>query len=62
MNPLMYDFPSIRANEIKVAESGISNRSQVEEVERLGANAILVGETLVTAINPESKIKELLNR
>ena len=55
-------FPHLPANVIKVAESGISNRSQVEEVERLGANAILVGETLVTAINPEIKIKELLNR
>lgn len=55
-------FPYLPANVIKVAESGISTRAQVEEVEKLGANAILVGETLVKSTNPESKIKELLNR
>jgi len=55
-------FPHLPANVIKVAESGISTREQVAAVEKLGANAILVGETLVKSLNPESKIKELLNR
>ena len=55
-------FPHLPTNVIKVAESGISTRSDVEEVEKLGANAILVGETLVKSTDPESKIKELLNR
>ncbi len=55
-------FPHLPANVIKVAESGISTREQVAAVERLGANAILVGETLVKSLNPESAIKELLNR
>ena len=55
-------FPHLSENVIKVAESGISTRDQVAAVERLGANAILVGETLVKSLNPESAIKELLNR
>ena len=55
-------FPHLPSNVIKVAESGISTRAQVAEVEQLGANAILVGETLVKSANPASKIKELLNR
>jgi indole-3-glycerol phosphate synthase len=55
-------FPHLPTNVIKVAESGISTRAQVAEVEQLGANAILVGETLVKSADPASKIKELLNR
>jgi indole-3-glycerol phosphate synthase len=55
-------FPHLPANVIKVAESGISTREQVAAVEKLGANAILVGETLVKSLNPERTIKELLNR
>jgi indole-3-glycerol phosphate synthase len=55
-------FPHLPSNVIKMAESGISTRAQVEAVENLGANAILVGETLVKAADPASKIKELLNR
>ena len=55
-------FPYLPSDAIKVAESGISTRAQVEEVENLGAKAILVGETLVKSANPASLIKELLNR
>jgi indole-3-glycerol phosphate synthase len=55
-------LPHLPANLIKVAESGISTREQVALVEKLGATAILVGETLVKSGNPENKIKELLNR
>jgi indole-3-glycerol phosphate synthase len=55
-------FPHLPANVIKVAESGISTREQVAAVEKLGANAILVGETLVKSLNPERTIKELLKR
>ena len=54
--------PNLPENVIKVAESGISTREQVAAVEKLGANAILVGETLVKSDNPERTIKELLNR
>ena len=47
---------------IKVAESGISERSEVETVEELGAHAILVGETLVRAGDPRAAISRLLGR
>lgn len=53
-------LPLIPAGIIKVAESGISQRSEVESVESLGANAILVGETLVRAGDPRAAISTLL--
>ena len=53
-------LPLIPAGIIKVAESGISQRSEVESVESLGANAILVGETLVRAGDPSAAISTLL--
>lgn len=55
-------FPHLPKNVIKVAESGIATRAQVEFVESLGADAILVGESLVKSGDPEQSIKELLNR
>jgi len=45
-----------------VAESGISTREHVLEVEAAGANAVLVGEALVTAADPGAKAAELLGR
>ena len=55
-------LPELPKDLIKVAESGISTRKQVALVERLGANAVLIGESLVKAGNPVHTIKELLNR
>jgi len=55
-------FPHLPKDVIKVAESGIATRAQVEFVESLGADAILVGETLVKSGDPKQSIKELLNR
>ena len=55
-------LPKLPASVLKVAESGISTRDQVAKIESLGANAILVGETLVRAGNPVHTIKQLLNR
>lgn len=55
-------LPRLPENVLKVAESGISTRNEVEKIESLGADAILVGETLVKAGNPVHTIKELLNR
>lgn len=55
-------LPQLPDSVIKVAESGISQRSQVEFVQSLGANAVLIGETLVKAGNPIHTIKDLLNR
>jgi indole-3-glycerol phosphate synthase len=55
-------FPHLPKDVIKVAESGITTRAQVEFVESLGADAILVGESLVKSGDPKQSIKELLNR
>lgn len=55
-------LPQLPKDLIKVAESGISRRDQIELVEKLGANAVLIGESLVKAGNPVHTIKELLNR
>ena len=40
-------LPRIDSSVIAVAESGISSRKESLRLEELGANAILVGETLV---------------
>ena len=55
-------LPRLPEDVLKVAESGISTRNEVEKIESLGADAILVGETLVKSGNPVQTIKELLNR
>lgn len=47
---------------ILVAESGIHTRPDVERLERCGAHAILVGESLMRAANLNGKIDELLGR
>ena len=55
-------LPQLPDSVLKVAESGISQPSQVAFVQSLGANAVLIGETLVKAGNPVHTIKHLLNR
>ncbi|CAB4866282.1 unannotated protein [freshwater metagenome] len=55
-------LPRIPDEIIKVAESGISTRSDVEFAERYGAQAILVGEALVRAGDPISAMRILLGR
>jgi indole-3-glycerol phosphate synthase len=45
-----------------VAESGIHARADVERVAKAGANAILVGESLMRSGNIESKVHELMGR
>lgn len=45
-----------------VSESGIKTPADVSLLQSAGVNAILVGESLVTAQNPASKISELLGK
>ncbi|MGQ9572882.1 MAG: indole-3-glycerol phosphate synthase TrpC [Dehalococcoidia bacterium] len=52
--------PLIPADRVVVAESGIHTRADVERLRSLGVNAVLIGEALVTAEEPEAKIRELL--
>lgn len=48
------------ATKALVAESGIHSRADVERLRRCGANAILVGESLVRSGNIKAKVAELL--
>jgi indole-3-glycerol phosphate synthase len=43
-----------------VAESGIHSRADVERLKRCGADAILVGESLMRGGNIQSKVRELI--
>lgn len=55
-------LPLIPIEVVKVAESGIATRDQVESAALLGAKVILVGETLVRAGDPALAISTLLGR
>jgi indole-3-glycerol phosphate synthase len=55
-------IPQIPSDVIRVAESGISSRIDVEFAEKQGANAILVGEALVTSANPTLAMRTLLGQ
>ena len=55
-------IPQIPAELIRVAESGISTRSDVEFAQSSGAKAILVGEALVTSGDPDLAMRTLLGR
>jgi indole-3-glycerol phosphate synthase len=48
------------ATVLKVSESGITTREDLARLEAGGVNAVLVGEALVTAVDPSAKIRELL--
>jgi len=53
---LLTDVPT---GKIVVSESGIATRQQVEDLERVGVDAVLVGETLMRADDPEAAAREL---
>jgi indole-3-glycerol phosphate synthase len=53
---LLTDVP---AGKTVVSESGIATREQVEELEQVGVDAVLVGETLMRAADPEAIVREL---
>ena len=52
----------IPADRVAVAESGIRTRAQGAAAELAGADAILVGSTLMQAPDPAAKLRELLRR
>jgi len=62
IDPLAFEklLPMIPNGVIRVAESGISSRADVEAIAAQGGNAILVGETLVKAGDPAVGISTLL--
>ena len=53
-------IPRIPTSIVRVAESGISQRADVEFAQKFGATAILVGEALVKAGDPVVAMRELL--
>jgi indole-3-glycerol phosphate synthase len=53
---LIADVP---AGKVVVSESGIHGRHQIEELEGVGVDAVLVGETLMRAPDPELAVREL---
>ena len=53
---LITDVP---AGKTVVSESGISERATLEELEERGVDAVLIGEALMRAGDPEAKVREL---
>jgi indole-3-glycerol phosphate synthase len=53
---LITDVP---AGKTVVAESGISSREELEELDRVGVDAVLIGGALMSAADPEAKTREL---
>jgi indole-3-glycerol phosphate synthase len=53
---LLTDVP---AGKTVVSESGIATRDQVEELEGVGVDAVLVGESLMRSADPEATVREL---
>jgi len=54
---LITDVP---AGKTAVSESGIADRTTLEELERVGVDAVLIGEALMRAEDPAAKVRELL--
>jgi indole-3-glycerol phosphate synthase len=52
-------MPDIPAGKTVVSESGYDSREQFEELERIGVDAVLVGEALMRAPDPEALVREL---
>jgi indole-3-glycerol phosphate synthase len=51
---------SIPKDKVVVAESGVRNHHDLKRLVQAGVNAALVGEAIVSAADPGTKIKELL--
>src|SRR5882757_3876310 len=52
-------MPDVPAGKAVVAESGISGREELEELDRVGVDAVLIGGALMNAPDPEAKVREL---
>jgi indole-3-glycerol phosphate synthase len=53
---LITDVPAGKA---VVSESGIADRDTLDELERVGVDAVLIGEALMRAEDPAAKVREL---
>jgi indole-3-glycerol phosphate synthase len=52
-------MPDVPAGKTVVAESGISASDELEELERVGVDAVLIGEALMRSADPEALAREL---
>jgi indole-3-glycerol phosphate synthase len=52
-------MPDVPAGKTVVSESGIAERGTLEELERVGVDAVLIGESLMRADDPAAKVREL---
>ncbi|HVT00326.1 MAG TPA: indole-3-glycerol phosphate synthase TrpC [Solirubrobacterales bacterium] len=52
-------MPDVPAGKTVVAESGISGREELMELDRVGVDAVLIGGALMLAADPEAKAREL---
>jgi len=52
-------MPDVPAGKTVVAESGISTRGELEELERVGVDAVLIGSALMKAPDPEALTRNL---
>jgi len=52
-------LPMIPADRVRIAESGYSNREEMRELERVGADGVLIGETLLRADSIEEAFASL---
>ena len=52
-------MPDVPAGKTVVAESGISERAELDELERVGVDAVLIGTALMSVSDPEAKVREL---
>ena len=53
-------LPDIPAGKTVVSESGIGAREELEELERVGVDAVLIGERLMRADDPERACRDLV--
>ena len=53
---LLHDVP---AGKVVVSESGIQTREQIDELEQVGVDAVLIGEVLMRAPDPEQAVRQL---
>jgi indole-3-glycerol phosphate synthase len=53
---LLADVP---AGKVVVSESGIQSREQIDELEQVGVDAVLIGEALMRAPDPEAAVRQL---
>jgi indole-3-glycerol phosphate synthase len=53
-------MPDVPAGKTVVAESGISDPAQLEELDRVGVDAVLIGEALMRAADPEARAREFV--